>query len=158
MPTVDSPLTQDERVVTSEVLQGTLVDLLDLALVGKQMHWNVYGPRFRSVHLQLDELVELARLHADAVAERAATIGSPPDGRAGTIAATSGIASPAGGWVKDDEAVATLVAALRSVITRLRERIPRAGDHDPVSQDLLIGITADLEKQSWMFQAEHSSG
>ncbi|OSC56704.1 DNA starvation/stationary phase protection protein, partial [Streptomyces sp. 4F] len=27
------------------------------------------------------------------------------------------------------------------------------GDPDPVSQDIFIQITADLEKQHWMFQA-----
>ena len=26
---------------------------------------------------------------------------------------------------------------------------------DPVSQDIFIGITADLEKHHWMFQAEN---
>ncbi|MBW8820979.1 MAG: DNA starvation/stationary phase protection protein, partial [Streptomyces sp.] len=26
---------------------------------------------------------------------------------------------------------------------------------DPVTQDLLIGITAELEKQRWMFEAEN---
>jgi starvation-inducible DNA-binding protein len=38
----------------------------------------------------------------------------------------------------------------------MRDRIDRAGRVDPVTQDLLIQITADLEKQSWMFQAEQS--
>ncbi|NED93094.1 DNA starvation/stationary phase protection protein, partial [Streptomyces sp. SID11233] len=28
-------------------------------------------------------------------------------------------------------------------------------DADQVTQDLLIGLAAELEKQSWMFQAEN---
>ena len=56
------------------------------SLVAKQVHWNVVGPRFRSVHLQLDEVVDTARQHADTVAERASAIGVSPDGRAGPSA------------------------------------------------------------------------
>ena len=37
-------------------LQATLLDLVDLALTGKQLHWSVVGPNFRPLHLQLDEL------------------------------------------------------------------------------------------------------
>lgn len=59
------------------------------------------------------------------------------------------------GWVKDSEVVEIVVAALGSVITRMRERITATDEPDPVTQDLLIGITAELEKQHWMFQAEN---
>ncbi|NUP15854.1 MAG: DNA starvation/stationary phase protection protein, partial [Streptomyces sp.] len=40
-------------------------------------------------------------------------------------------------------------------IVRLRERIDATDKADPVTQDLLIGITAELEKQRWMFEAEN---
>jgi starvation-inducible DNA-binding protein len=130
-----------------------LVDLVDLALAAKQIHWNVVGPRFRSIHLQLDEVVATARAHSDTVAERAAALGSSPDGRAATVAAGSGIEAVHEGWVKDSDAVGTLVDALDGMITRMRERVAATEEADPVSQDILIGITADLEKHHWMFQA-----
>ncbi|MFE6823009.1 Dps family protein [Streptomyces sp. NPDC057690] len=154
MYVVKSPLSDADLKTVSEALQGALVDLVDLSLVAKQVHWNVVGPRFRSVHLQLDEVVDVARAHSDTVAERASALGVSPDGRAATVAAGSGISAVAGGWVKDADAVGTLVAALGVVITRMRERVAATGDADPVSQDLFIGITADLEKHHWMFQAE----
>ncbi|MEU6393394.1 DNA starvation/stationary phase protection protein [Streptomyces sp. NPDC046939] len=150
-----SPLSDADLETVAEALQGALVDLVDLSLVAKQIHWNVVGPRFRTVHLQLDEVVDSARLHSDTVAERASTLGVPPDGRAGTVAESSGIATVAEGWVKDTDAVGTLVEALGAVITRMRERIRATGEADPVSQDMFIGITADLEKHHWMFQAEN---
>ncbi len=84
MTVVRSTLPDEARRVSSEALQETLIDLLGLSLIGKQAHWNVVGPRFRSVHLQLDEVV--SRTHADTVAERAAALGVPPDGRPETIA------------------------------------------------------------------------
>ncbi|MGK5728738.1 Dps family protein [Streptomyces sp. URMC 124] len=156
MSVVKSSLSEQDRKIVGDALQGALVDLVDLSLVAKQVHWTVVGPRFRSVHLQLDEVVASARLHADTVAERASALGVAPDGRAETVAKTSGIDPVGGGWCKDTEAVQTLVAALGAVITRMRERIRATEEPDPVSQDLLIGLTGDLEKHHWMFQAENA--
>ncbi|MFH8567881.1 Dps family protein [Streptomyces sp. NPDC017993] len=154
MPVVKSTLSNDDLALVGNALQGALVDLVDLSLVAKQVHWNVVGPRFRSVHLQLDEVVDTARQHADTVAERASAIGVAPDGRAVTITKTSGIGEVSDGWIKDGDAVQTLVAGLAAVIRRMRERINATGEPDPVTQDILIGLTADLEKHHWMFQAE----
>lgn len=155
MTVVKSPLPEESRKIVGEALQGALVDLVDLSLLSKQVHWNIIGPRFRSIHHQLDEVVSAARTASDTVAERAAAIGVSPDGRAGTVAKTSGIDTVTDGWVKDDEVVETLVTALDAVITRMRERIHVTDRPDPVSQELLIGITAGLEKAHWMFQAEN---
>ncbi|MEU9705066.1 DNA starvation/stationary phase protection protein [Streptomyces sp. NPDC047981] len=156
MSVVKSPLSDADLKTVGSALQGALVDLVDLALVAKQVHWNVVGPRFRSIHLQLDEVVLTARQHSDIVAERASAIGVNPDGRAATVASTSavGAVEVANGWIKDKDAVAILVQALDAVIVGMRERIQETGDPDPVSQDVLIGLTADLEKHAWMFQAE----
>ena len=50
---ISNPLSDaGKQKTTGAVLQDSLVDLIGLALVGKQAHWNVIGPRFRSVHLQ----------------------------------------------------------------------------------------------------------
>lgn len=153
MYVVKSSLSGSDLTTVAEALQGALVDLVDLALAAKQIHWNVVGPRFRSIHLQLDEVVASARTHSDTVAERAAALGSSPDGRAATVAAGSGIEGVREGWVKDSDAVGTLVDALGAMITRMRARVAATEEADPVSQDILIGITADLEKHHWMFQA-----
>lgn len=155
MYVVKSPLSDENLKTVSEALQGALVDLVDLALVAKQIHWNVVGPRFRSVHLQLDEVVSLARTHSDVVAERAAALGVSPDGRAATVAVGSGIGVTPEGWVDDSAAVAAMVDALGAVIARMRERVMATDEPDPVSQDILIAVTGDLEKQHWMFQAEN---
>ncbi|GAA2934467.1 MULTISPECIES: DNA starvation/stationary phase protection protein [Streptomycetaceae] len=154
MSVVKSPLSEGDRKVVGDALQGALVDLIDLSLAAKQVHWNVVGPRFRSVHLQLDEVVDTARQHSDTVAERASAIGVNPDGRSRTLAKTTAIDSVPDGWIKDVDAVRALVDALRVVIDRMRERVEATADPDPVSQDILITLTADLEKHAWMFQAE----
>ncbi|MET9362454.1 DNA starvation/stationary phase protection protein [Streptomyces sp. NPDC006632] len=154
MSYIKSPLSDADLKVVGDALQGALVDLVDLSLVAKQVHWNVVGPRFRSVHLQLDEVVTTARLHSDTVAERASAIGVSPDGRSGTVAKSTAITTVPEGWTKDTQAVKVLVDALGVVIGRMRERIAATDEPDPITQDILIGLTADLEKHAWMFQAE----
>ncbi|MFH8224711.1 DNA starvation/stationary phase protection protein [Streptomyces sp. NPDC018057] len=157
MSVIRSPLPDKEREIAGDALQATLVDLLDLSLVAKQAHWNLFGPRFRSIHQQLDEVVTTAREYADTVAERAAALGVAPDGRAATIAATSGVPGFPEGWTRDTAVVEILVRTFSAVIERVRQRIEDTGHADAVTEDLLIGLTADLEKQSWMFQAENRS-
>ncbi|MBX7466238.1 DNA starvation/stationary phase protection protein [Streptomyces sp. MAG02] len=156
MSVVKSSLFEADLKVVGSALQGALVDLVDLSLAAKQVHWNVVGPRFRSVHLQLDDVVTTARQHSDTVAERASALGVNPDGRAATVAGSSAIGTIPEGWIKDSEAVEVLVVALGRITERMRERIKATDEPDPVSQDLLIALTADLEKHAWMFQAENS--
>lgn len=151
---ITSPLNQPEQEAALRVLQASLVDLVDLHLMGKQAHWNVVGAKFREVHRQLDELVAAARGFADEVAERAVALGGSPDGRARTIANTSELASPEGGWKNDQEVVEAVVTSLAGMISRLRERIGEMDKADPVTQDLLIRISGEIEKSHWMWQAQ----
>jgi starvation-inducible DNA-binding protein len=155
MTTVRSTLPEPARRVAGEALQESLVDLLGLSLIGKQAHWNIVGPRFRSIHLQLDEVVSTARSYADQVAERAAALGVAPDGRPETVAARFALQGTKDGWLRDTEAVRLLVEALEAAIGRLRGRIDATEDADRVTQDLLISLTYELEKQRWMFDAEN---
>lgn len=155
MTVVKSTLSDEDRKIVGDALQGTLVDLLDLSLVAKQVHWNIVGPRFRSVHLQLDEVVTTARNYSDTVAERASALGVSPDGRAETVAKTSGMETVKDGWINDKDVVDIMIAGLAAVIVRVRERIQSTDVPDPVTQDILIGLCADLEKHHWMFAAEN---
>ncbi|KGM12871.1 Dps family protein [Cellulomonas bogoriensis] len=149
-----SPLDEHAKTVVGTALNRALVDLVDLSLVAKQAHWNLVGRRFRSLHLQLDEVVDQVRLLADDIAERAVTIGVPPDGRAATVAERSAVPEHPAQWVQDTDVVDYFVTALTAVIGRLREGIAQTETADVVSQDMLIGATAALEKHLWMFQAE----
>lgn len=155
MPAIKGPLDAGATKVVGDALQGALVDLIDLSLAAKQAHWNLIGERFRPIHLQLDEVVTTAREHTDTVAERAATMGVNPDGRANTVANDSSAPKLPEGWLKDTAVVDHFVERLAQVIGRMRERIDATDAPDQVTQDVLIAVTADLEKHYWMFQAEH---
>jgi starvation-inducible DNA-binding protein len=140
--------------VVIDDLQATLAELIDLSLIGKQAHWNVVGPNFRSIHLQLDEIVETARLSSDRIAERVATLGSAPEGRPAAVAASSKLPGFPDGQVHVEETVKRVSGSIDIMAKRMRERILRVGETDPVSQDALIEASDALEKQAWMLRAQ----
>lgn len=153
---ITSPLPEDAKEITGAILQDSLADLIDLSLTAKQAHWNVVGRNFREAHLHLDELVDLARLYTDAVAERASTIGISPDGRAATVAKTSNVTGIDEGWHSVDDVTRAIVEILAGLVARFRERIEKTDQPDPVTQDMLIGLTGKLEEAHWMWQAKEA--
>jgi starvation-inducible DNA-binding protein len=155
MSTVKSPLSEEARTPVGKALQASLVDLLDISLTAKQAHWNITGRNFRSLHLQLDEIVAFARSQADAVAERAVAVGVNPDGRASTIAQSTRVPQLEAGYLQDDKVIAVFTDILGQTIRRFRERVAVTGEADLVTQELLIEITGGLEKQYWMLSVQN---
>jgi len=145
---------EHERKEAGHLLQLTLVQLIALALIGKQLHWNITGHGFRDLHLQLDELVDEWRELEDTVAERAVAIGFPVDGRAPTVAEQSELSPVDSGPTDVPKAIREVVDRLAYVDERVRERIDRLGELDPASQDVLIEVARALEKQLWMMRSQ----
>ena len=153
-------LTAEESTGVVSALQDRLYAYTDLHLVLKHVHWNVVGPNFIGVHEMLDPQVELVRGYADAVAERIATMGGSPIGTPGALVA-------ARSWddydIGKDTAQAHLGAldlVYSGVIEDNRKAIDVVGEVDPVTEDLLIGQTGELEQFHWFVRAhlENSSG
>jgi len=133
-------LDEHRRRETANELQATLVELVDLSLIGKQLHWNIFGRPFKPLHEHLDELVDSWRELSDTVAERAVALGVAPDGRVGTVDARSGIDPVDAGPLDTDTALHELVTRLADVSARIRSRMDRVGDVDLASQDVLVEI------------------
>src|ERR671936_319972 len=148
------PLETHRREDVGGELQETLVELVDLSLLGKQLHWSVVGPFFRSLHLQLDELVDSWRELADTVAERAVAIGYFPDGQSGAVSTGSEIPAVERGALEADVVVRELVRRLADVAERIRARMDRLGELDLASQDVLIEVVRALEQQLWMVRVQ----
>ena len=146
-------LRHEERAALGSVLQGQLVDLIDLALLGKHLHWNMTGPGFQALHEHLDVLVAQWQERSDETAERGRALGVAPDGQARTIAAQSQFADVEPGEIRTDAVVHMLLHALDQAITRARERMEQAAEYDAVTEDLMIATIAVLEKQRWMIDA-----
>jgi starvation-inducible DNA-binding protein len=139
---------------TAAALQAILADLIALSLQAKQAHWNVRGPLFRPLHEQFDELAAAYRDWADEVAERALALDAAADGRATTVAASAAVEELPAGRIPDREAVGLFLARIESAAARFRDRLPRLGEIDPVTQDTVIDIVRGLEKQAWMLRAQ----
>jgi starvation-inducible DNA-binding protein len=135
-------------------LQFVLETLIDLSLIGKHAHWNVVGPNFRSLHLELDELVVAWRDAADTVGERIAALGGFPDGRAETVASGKEVPTLDEGPLPDRALVASLTAILTDAVDLIRVRMDRVEDLDTVTADLLHSVVATLDKQLWMIRAQ----
>jgi len=146
-------IAEHERKEAGHVLQSTLVELIALSLIGKQLHWNIAGHGFRSLHLQLDELVDEWHGLADLVAERAVAIGFPVDGRAPAVVEESELRPVDAGPTEVSRAIREVVEHLAEVDERVRERIDRLSEIDLVSQDVLIEVSRALEKQLWMVRS-----
>ena len=149
-----STLGPSEQARVGASLQPVLVDLVDLSLLTKQAHWTVVGPGFRSLHLQLDEIVLSTREAVDQVAERLAIVGLVPDGRSSTVATTTGVPQFAGDWMPIPDAVSAVADSVQAVAVRTREAITQLDGADPVTEDLLISVLTQLEEHLWMLSAQ----
>ena len=151
-------LDEHHRAEVGHELQATLVELIDLSLLGKQLHWNIFGRPFKPLHEQLDELVDSWRALGDTVAERAVALGVMPDGQSGTVAAASEIEPVERQALEDHVVVRELTHRLAEVSDRVRNRLERVGELDLASQDVLIEVLRALEEQQWMLRAQLGNG
>ena len=129
-----------EREEIGRQFQATLVELVDLSLVGKQLHWTVVGPLFRPLHLYLDELVASWRELSDAVAERSVAVGVFPDGQASAVSAA------------DEDGPIEAAATTDHAVVADHRGVLGHGVH--ASQDVLIEVLRALEEQLWMLRSQ----
>lgn len=161
MPSFTIPgLSNEKSRKVTDLLQKQLSTYNDLHLTLKHVHWNVVGPNFIGVHEMIDPQVELVRGYADEAAERIAALGVAPQGTPGAILKDRT-------WddysVGRDTVLAHLAAlnlVYNGVVEDTRAAIDTLDDLDPVSQDMLIGHSAELEKFQWFVRAhlENSGG
>ncbi|HXG42240.1 MAG TPA: DNA starvation/stationary phase protection protein [Dehalococcoidia bacterium] len=143
----------DTRVKVASALQKALAHVMDLSLQAKQAHWNIYGPNFRSLHLQLDEVVNDARTYADLLAERMLALGVPAAGQAADIARGSTLEPLPDGELRDEDVVRLMVDRLGKTAAVCRTAMDEV-EEDLASQDILIDVVKGLEKHLWMFQVQ----
>ena len=150
----------DEASTVVEILQDRLNALNDLALTLKHVHWNVVGPNFIAVHTMLDPQVAAVRAMVDETAERIATLGGSPQGTPGALVAQRGWDDYSIGRADAIEHLGALDVVYTGLIEAHREAIEKTDDPDPVTQDMLIGQSGQLEQFQWFVRAhlETASG
>jgi len=154
-PQAWSPAGFTASTETADHLQRVLVDLIALHLQAKQAHWNVIGPGFRNLHLQLDEVVDLAREGSDTIAERMRALGAVPDGREATVATTTTLAPLPVGEQHTPTTAELITSRITATASTIRTVHNPVDAEDPTTADILHTLLADLEKQAWMTAAEN---
>ena len=146
-------LTDKQGAQVADLLQRQLSTYNDLHLTLKHVHWNVVGPNFIGVHEMIDPQVELVRGYADEVAERVATLGFSPDGTPGAIIRDREWDDYSVGRDNVQAHLAALDLVYNGVVEDTRKGIKETEELDPVTQDILIGHAAELEKFQWFVRA-----
>lgn len=146
-------LSEPDATRVVELLQSRLNACNDLHLTLKHVHWNVVGPHFIAVHEMLDPQVEAVRGFADALAERIATLGGSPVGTPGALVAARTWDEYSIGRATTQEHLGALDLVYQGVITSYREGIKELDELDPVTQDMFIAQTEQLELFHWFVRA-----
>jgi len=137
-------------------LSPVLHDLIALAVNTKQAHWHVRGENFMGVHEFLDEVVAHAQDAADTVAERVVALGLPVDGRISTVAKRSTNPEMQPGFQQSATTVAEVVAQLDATLETVNRAVKELDEIDLVSQDLVIGIAQQLDKDRWFLFSHYA--
>jgi starvation-inducible DNA-binding protein len=143
----------DDAHEVIELLQERLNALNDLALTLKHIHWNVVGPHFIGVHTMLDPQVDAVRVMVDTTAERIATLGGSPVGTPGALVAARSWDDYSIGRADAIAHLAALDLVYSGVIEAHRAAIEKTDEPDPVTQDMLIAQSEQLEQFHWFVRA-----
>jgi starvation-inducible DNA-binding protein len=146
-------LSEKSGTEVAALLQKQLSTYNDLHLTLKHIHWNVVGPNFIGVHEMIDPQVTLVRAYADEVAERIATLGKSPQGTPGAILKDRTWDDYSVGRDTVQAHLAALDLVYTGVIEDTRKAIHRAGELDPVTENILEEHAAELEKFQWFVRA-----
>lgn len=146
-------MTKTAQKACAEALSKVLADTYGLYLKTHNFHWNVEGPRFRSLHQLFEEQYQELWASIDEIAERIRALGQYAPG---TYAKFKALAT-----VKDNEGIPTatemlreLVADNETVVKTIRAALPtiqKGGDE--VSAGLLTDRLTVHEKQLWMMRS-----
>ena len=153
-------LEPEDANVAAETMQEQLTALLDLAMTLKHIHWNVVGPGFLAVHEMLDDHVDSVRHMADVLAERVATLGHVPIGLIGHVSSQRHRSDYGLGRATVEAHLGALDHLYSDVIRSHREAAVTTEEPDPVTNDIFLGQTAELEQLQWFVRAhiENTSG
>lgn len=151
-PTIASVDTETASGV-AQYLTPVVVDLVALAVNGKQAHWHVRGRNFIAVHELIDVVVDHAREFADLAAERVIALGLPLDARIETVAKKNTLPPMADGFLQSDDVIATLVGAFDAALATVRKAVEGLEEIDPNSQDVATEIERGLTKDRWFLVA-----
>ena len=142
------------KKVSINILQGCLVDAVDLYNATRQAHWNVKGPHFGELHRLFEEFYNALHTSSDDLAERVVQLGGTANGTTQVLAKDTRLKPYPTDLYAGMEHVKALADRYAQVAKTLREGIDQtdeAGDAD--TADLLTEQSRAMDKMLWMLEA-----
>lgn len=141
-----------EKVIA--ILQNRLSQEQEAALVLKHAHWNVTGPNFIAVHEMIDPQVDAVLAQADETAERIATLGGSPDGRADAIVRNRNWKEfDLTGKQSTEDFLNALIEYYDVMIADDRKAIAELDELDVISSNIVQDHVQELEKFQWFMRS-----
>jgi len=147
-------LPTNARQVSIGVLQGCLVDSVDLYNATRQAHWNVRGAHFGELHRLFEEFYTALATSSDDLAERTVQLGGVACGTTQVLAGQTRLPPYPTDLHAGMDHVRALSDRYAQVAKALRQGIDQtdeAGDKD--SSDLLTEQSRAMDKMLWMLEA-----
>jgi starvation-inducible DNA-binding protein len=147
-------LEDNAKKVSIDILNARLADAIDLALITKQAHWNLKGPRFIMIHEMLDGFRDQIDEHVDTMAERVAQLGGTALGTSQVVAGSTSLKPYPVDIYKIEDHLAALIehyAAVANAVRRAIDQTDEAGDAD--TADIFTAASRDLDKSLWFLEA-----
>ena len=119
-----------------------------------QFHWYVKGSHFFTLHEKYEEMYDDVTADLDEVAERLLAIGGEPYSTLQEFIDHSILTeNPDDKNLKQDEMVEAVVADLEAISKLYHDGAKLTDEHeDFVSNDMLIGMKEDVDKNIWMLK------
>jgi starvation-inducible DNA-binding protein len=147
-------LNPNAKSVSIGVLNARLADTIDLALLTKQAHWNIKGPRFIALHEMIDGFRTELDGHIDIMAERVVQLGGTALGTTQVVAGASTLVPYPIDIHNENSHLEALTERYGQVANKVRGDIDETGDAgDADTADLLTAFSRALDKSLWFLEA-----
>ena len=147
-------LKSNAKKVSIEILNERLADAIDLALLTKQAHWNIKGPRFIALHEMIDQFRTEIDGHVDTLAERVVQLGGTALGTTQTVVKATTLAAYPTDIHSSKDHLAALIERYGKAANLVRAAIDQtdeAGDAD--TADIFTAYSRALDKALWFLEA-----
>ena len=137
------------------VLTRALADTQVFYVKTLNIHWNIVGPNFYSVHKLLDEQYNMLKDAGDEIAERIRSYGASAIGSMKEFLANTNLEEKEGNGSVQIDVLNELIADHETIVRKLREGIDQCSDtyEDEGAADLLTAHLQKHQEMSWMLRS-----